>query len=213
VIIMEKYEYGNTDAPVVLIQPADEHMLGAIHKEIDLINDKAALEYLLVVFKVDDWNGDLSPWPAPAVFGKEGYDGRAEETLTEILNYCRDDNKTYLIGGYSLAGLFALWASTRTDVFKGVAAASPSVWFPGFDVYINDNRIKADRVYLSLGDKEEKTKNPVMATVGDRIRGTYELLKSEGINCTLEWNEGSHFKDATIRTARAFAWIINTLRE
>ena len=124
---MEKYEYGNTDAPVVLIQPADEHMLGAIHKEIDLINDKVALEYLLVVFKVDDWNGDLSPWPAPPVFGKEGFAGRAEETLTEILNYCRDDNKTYYIGGYSLAGLFALWASTRTDVFKGVAAASPSV--------------------------------------------------------------------------------------
>lgn len=210
---MEKYEYGNTDAPVVLIQPADEHMLGAIQKEIDLINDKAALEYLLVVFKVDDWNGDLSPWPAPPVFGKEGFDGRAEETLTEILNYCRDDNKTYYIGGYSLAGLFALWASTKADVFKGVAAASPSVWFPGFDVYIKDNRIKADHVYLSLGDKEEKTKNPVMATVGDRIRGTYELLKSEGIDCTLEWNEGSHFKDATLRTAGAFAWIINTLRE
>ena len=56
---MEKYEYGNTDAPVVLIQPADEHMLGAIQNEIDLINDKVALEYLLVVFKVDDWNGDL----------------------------------------------------------------------------------------------------------------------------------------------------------
>ena len=53
-------------------------MLGAIHKEIDLINDKAALEYLLVVFKVDDWNGDLSPWTAPAVFGKEGFEESAE---------------------------------------------------------------------------------------------------------------------------------------
>ena len=68
---------------------------------------------------------------------------------------------------------------------------------------------KADCVYLSLGDKEEKTKNKIMATVGDRIREQYELLRS--INCTLEWNEGNHFKEPDIRTAKAFAWCIERL--
>ena len=39
--------------------------------------------------------------------------------------------KLYL-GGYSLAGFFSLWAAYQTDRFAGVAAVSPSVWFPGW---------------------------------------------------------------------------------
>ena len=68
--------------------------------------------------------------------------------------------------------------------------------------------IKSRNIYLSLGDKEEKTRNPVMATVGDRIREAYTLLKDQGANCVLEWNEGNHFKDADRRTARAFSWVM-----
>ena len=68
---------------------------------------------------------------------------------------------------------------------------------------------KADCIYLSLGDREEKAKNKVMATVGQRIREQYELLKD--INCTLEWNNGNHFKEPDIRTAKAFAWCIDQL--
>ena len=126
------------------------------------------------------------------------------------MKICDEQNKTYIIGGYSLAGLFALWAAYQTDAFKGVAAASPSVWFPGFVEYMKENSIRADSVYLSLGDKEEKTRNPVMSTVGDRIRETYGLLKECGINTILEWNQGNHFKDADIRTARAFAWVLTS---
>ena len=40
-----------------------------------------------------------------------------------------------ILGGYSLAGLFALWAATQTNALYGVAAASPSVWFPGWPEY------------------------------------------------------------------------------
>ena len=57
----------------------------------------------------------------------------------------------------------------QTDVFKGVAAASPSMWFPGFSDYMKEQDIKAKTVYLSLGDKEEKTRNPVMTTVADKF--------------------------------------------
>ena len=125
-----------------------------------------------------------------------------------MLKYCTDRDKTYIIGGYSLAGLFALWAVYQTDVFKGAAAASPSVWFPGFVEYMRGNRILTGSVYLSLGDREEKTRNPVMAAVGERIREAYTLLKDRGINTTLEWNQGNHFWDADIRTAKAFAWVM-----
>ena len=72
------------------------------------------------------------------------------------------------------------------------------------------NAIMTGNVYLSLGDREEKVRNPVMATVGDRIRETYQMLKERGVNCILEWNNGNHFKDADIRTAKAFAWVMNS---
>ena len=112
------------------------------------------------------------------------------------------------IGGYSLAGLFALWAAYQTDIFEGVAAASPSIWFPGFVDYMKEHELKAKSVYLSLGDKEEKARNQTMAKVGDCIRWAHEYLQSLQVDVTLEWNQGNHFKDADLRTAKAFSWIL-----
>ena len=205
---MEILEFGNRDAQIVLIQPVDDHDLELIQNEITLIKENAAEDFRLIAFKVSDWNRDLSPWKAPAVFGREDFGEGGADTLAEILKFCEDRSKTYYIGGYSLAGLFALWAAYRTDVFRGVAAASPSMWFPGFDEYMKSGKIGSGHVYLSLGDREERTRNPVMATVGDRIRAAHALLKEQGVNCILEWNKGNHFKDADLRTAKAFSWVM-----
>ena len=205
--------WGNTDAPVVLIQMVDDHDSERIESEVAEIRRLTKADFCLHAIGVKDWNADLSPWPAPAVFGKAGFGNGAADTLAGVLKICRDQEKIFIIGGYSLAGLFALWAAYQTEVFQGVAAASPSVWFPGFVEKMRENRIQANAVYLSLGDREEKTRNPVMATVGDRIRETYELLKKQGINTTLEWNQGNHFKDADLRTAKAFAWVISQITE
>ncbi len=206
---MKTYEFGNTDSDIVLIQPVDDKDLEGIENEFKAIADSCDTGFCLIAFRIGDWNRDLSPWEAPAVFGKESFGSGASETLDELLELCGDKSRTYYIGGYSLAGLFALWAAYQTDVFKGAAAASPSVWFPGFAGYMKNNEIRTGTVYLSLGDREEKTRNPVMATAGDRIREAYALLKERGLNCVLEWNEGNHFKDADLRTARAFAWVLN----
>lgn len=200
--------YGNPDAKTVLIQMIDDHDHEGMESEVAEIRKLTDADFYLIAIKVQNWNADLSPWPAPAVFGKEGFGDGAADTLAEVLKYTNDRSKTYYIGGYSLAALFALWAAYQTDVFKGVAAASPSVWFPGFAEYMKDNLIHASSVYLSLGDKEEKARNPVMATVGDRIREACEILKRQGANTVLEWNQGNHFKDADIRTAKAFAWVM-----
>jgi predicted alpha/beta superfamily hydrolase len=158
--------------------------------------------------KIADWNRELSPWEAPPVFGKEGFGGGAEETLAEILPLCGEEGKRCFLGGYSLAGLFALWAVCRTERFEGAAAASPSVWFPGFTDYVKAHGIRCSRVYLSLGDREEKTRNPVMAAVGERIRELYAWLAAYGTDCVLEWNPGNHFREPELRTARAFAWLL-----
>ena len=74
---------------------------------------------------------------------------------------------------------------------------------------MSDRKIHTGAVYLSLGDREERTRNPVLSTVGDRIREAYELLRDTGTDCVLEWNRGNHFKEPDLRTAKAFAWLIN----
>lgn len=207
---MKTCEFGNAESNIILIQPVDDHDLEGIENEFAMITNSCNLSLRLIAVSINNWNNDLSPWEAPAVFGKENFGGDASRTLGELLKLCDDKGKKYYIGGYSLAGLFALWAAYQTDIFDGVAAASPSMWFPGFDDYMKKNEIKTDTVYLSIGDREEKARNPVMATVGDRIREAHSLLKERNVNCILEWNEGNHFKDADIRTAKAFAWVLNS---
>ena len=205
---MHVYRYGNAEADIVLIQLVGDHDISEIEDETVEIRKLTSMDFQLLAVKVDDWNKDLSPWKAPAVFGNEDFGNGAAQTLEEISLLCEDKNKTYYIGGYSLSGLFSLWSACQTDIFSGVAAASPSVWFPGFIDYIKEHGIKSRNVYLSLGNKEEKTKNPVMAKVGRCIREGYAWMKAERVNCMLEWNQGGHFKETMARTAKAFAWVM-----
>ena len=183
---------------------------------IEMLPEKDVALYALMI---DEWNHDLSPWEAPAVFGKEAFGDGAGKTLRFIQKNlfpiiqsrrAGEQNIKYYLGGYSLAGLFALWAGYQTQQFKGIAAASPSVWFPRWIEFIQEQKIKSPLVYLSLGDKEEKVKNPVMAKVGENIRSMERILqKSEQCReCVLEWNPGNHFKDIEKRMAKAFAWVI-----
>ena len=155
------------------------------------------------------------------MWGKESFGGNAAGTLRFLTEqaiptlkqqFALPENVRIILGGYSLAGLFALWASTQTALFSGVAAASPSVWFPGWMEFEQQHPIQAQRVYLSLGDKEEHTKNAVMAAVGDNIRTLHSRLTERGADCALEWNNGGHFKDADLRTARAFRWAMEDMR-
>ena len=206
---MTVYNYGNPDADIVLIQPVDSHVIPLLEKEVEEIKKLTEKDFYFVAYQVENWNKDLSPWCAQAVFGVEDFGGGADETLKYILKLCSDGNKKYIIGGYSLAALFAIWASYESDTFAGVAAASPSVWFEGFTDYIKERKINASAVYLSLGDKEERTKNAVMSKVGDCIRESYDLLTGQGIECALEWNKGGHFKEPAWRTAKGFAWVMN----
>ncbi|MBR2790408.1 MAG: hypothetical protein IKD70_07310 [Eggerthellaceae bacterium] len=208
---MDVLEFGDPEAATVLIQPVDDHDLSFLDNEVAAIRHLTARDFRLLAVKVDSWNADLSPWEAPAVFGNESFGGGAEATLEEVLELCADPAKLYCIGGYSLAGLFALWAAYRTDVFAGVAAASPSVWFPHFTAFMGANEPRCRAAYLSLGDREERTRNPVMTTVGDGIREAHTLLQARGVPCTLEWNPGNHFKDPDLRTAKGFAWLLEAL--
>ena len=206
--------YGRANAEYLLLQMTGEHELQSMDSEVAAIA-QSAHHFLFAAIPVESWNDALSPWEAPAVWGKQGFGGKAGDTLRFLTEqviptleqrYPLPKNVKIILGGYSLAGLFALWASTQTDLFYGIAAASPSVWFPGWMEFEQQHPMQAQHVYLSLGDKEERTKNTVMAAVGDGIRALHSRLTARGANCTLEWNSGGHFKDADLRTAKAFRW-------
>lgn len=199
------YEYGNKNSKNILIQAIGNHELNIIESEVQAIND-FSVDYHLLAVKVEDWNEELSPWEADAVFGDKGFGAGASDTLAEIIGLCTDKSRDYYIGGYSLAGLFALWSAYQTDVFQGVAAVSPSIWFTGFLDYMKANTIKTGNVYLSLGDKEAKTRNQIMSKVSGRIEEAYELLRNRQVDTVLEWNKGNHFAQPEVRMAKGFAW-------
>lgn len=201
----------------LLIQPVDESDAAGLAQQIEAIRERTDAPFALLAFAIENWNAELSPWQAPPVFGKNGFDSDAPKTLAFInerllpaarKRYELDEKIQVILGGYSLAAFFALWASYQQDTFGAVAAASPSVWFPGWMEYAETHGCLAKKVYLSLGDREEKAKNKVMATVGDCIRRQYRLLENAlgEENRILEWNEGNHFKDPALRCAKAFAW-------
>lgn len=207
----------NENSKFILIQFVDEHDLEVLESEYKMICDSVSVPFSLFAVKVQNWNDELSPWEAPAVFGNQNFGGGADETLRYITDelipkikndfHFRNEIK-FIIGGYSLAALFALWCGYNTDIFYGVAAASPSVWFNGWIEYAKVNDFRAEKVYLSLGDKEEKTRNQTMAAVGDNIKMQTEIFKEKDVPCVLEWNEGNHFKDSDLRTAKAFISIM-----
>ena len=145
---------------------------------------------------------------------KRGAYGEAEETLAyieDVLLPCirrAYGDMPCVLAGYSLGGLFALWAAYRTESFDGICAVSPSLWVRGWDAYAEGRVACADAVYLSLGDKEERARNVRMAAVGDCVRRQASRLTrqfTEG-KTVFEWNRGGHFDDEPGRMARGLAW-------
>ncbi|WP_251439943.1 alpha/beta hydrolase-fold protein [Veillonella intestinalis] len=213
--------YSGENPEFFLIQPVDEHDLEVLDKEVDMLTHEVGSHLLLVAIHIENWNEELSPWYAPAVFGNADFGNQATDTLDYIENvvipyvieaYQLKETIPAILGGYSLAGLFVLWSAYKSTRFSAIAAMSPSVWFPKWLDFVSNNVPLVNTIYLSLGDKEERTKNKVMATVGDCIRKQAQLLESQGIECTLVCNKGNHFQESDTRCAKGFCWCIESLK-
>ncbi len=205
---------GMAEEGFLLLQPGDEHDGSSFADQAEKVAELTGMPFTLCCMPVADWNRDLSPWEAPPVFGNEPFGCGAAATLAliekEILPAFR--YRECIIGGYSLAALFALWCVFETDSFQGAAAASPSVWFPGWTEYAAGRPCHALAASLSLGDKEMKTRNPVMRRVGDCMEETMTILgRVPGMRSEFEWNSGNHFRDADLRTAKVFAGCMKLL--
>ena len=212
--------YLNEDTEYILIQPVDENDISVLDNEVKHIEENTDRNFSLVAFKIEDWNSELTPWEMPLLRGKGNFGDGATRTLEFIkndlipaLSECINTGNNgikYILGGYSLAGLFSLWSGYQTDIFEGIAAVSPSVWYKKWIEYVEAEKPLSEKIYLSLGDTEEKTKHQILSKIGENIRKQHEILeKSENVKTVLEWNEGNHFKNPDIRTAKGFLWVMN----
>lgn len=175
--------------------------------------------YSLLSVTRSEWNKDLAPWKASAVFkGEADFEGGADEYLNmltgeiipeTIKEHDLKPSDTY-IAGYSMAGLFALYSLYKTDVFDGAASCSGSLWFPGFKEFTfdNDPAVSPSKIYMSLGDREANTKNKVMATVEDNTKAIAGRFNDLGFDVLFEMNQGGHFTDPALRTAKGIAYLL-----
>lgn len=209
------YKSPDTNAPLIVFNTFDgdgEDVYQALQ------NMGCTFLNLLVVGNID-WNHDMSPWYMPSIYSKEKtFSGGADEYLKLLIEEILPKTKELIegepkftgIAGYSLAGLFAVYATYKTDVFDRVASMSGSLWFSNFIEYCKRNEYKRlpDKIYFSLGDKEANTRNPVLKTVQDKTIELSEYFKSLGTDVIFELNPGNHFTDVILRSARGIKAIL-----
>lgn len=153
----------------------------------------------LLAITGEGWNRDLSPWAAPAVFQKGGdFSGGAARHLSflreKVIPVTEEKLGLHVtrrgLMGYSLAGLFALYAMYQTNLFTDIASVSGSLWYDGFVEYMRGEELKCRPEKVESCTAEAK-----------------EYLCSIGINCVFEKNPGNHFYQETERMQKAFRWL------
>lgn len=210
--------FAENKAEYLLIHPTGQHELDGLEAEYEMLKVGTDKRIALISLEVKSWNDELSPWKAKQAFGDAVFGDGAEATLHFITNelipslkeYQNSDTKI-LLGGYSLAGIFSLWSAYQTELFSAVAACSPSVWIDGWTAFIQNHTPKSQNIYLSIGSKEHKTRNPMLRNGKKHIEKQYEILHNSGITTTLEINSGNHFQENTERLVKGFLWCIKQI--
>jgi predicted alpha/beta superfamily hydrolase len=164
-----------------------------------------------------NWDHDMAPWYYPPLTKKDtSCTGRADQYLEALLDrilteaLARTDGEPEYLGlaGYSLAGLFALYAMYRTDRFSRVCSMSGSLWFPDFREFALSQLLagRPDRLYLSIGSREARSRIRMLQSVQDNTEFLADFYQRQGI--LYELNPGNHYQDADLRCAKGIAWIL-----
>jgi len=173
----------------------------------------------LLDLEVEDFDGCFSPWKAKNPWaGQPDFGGKADLFLKELFEedipeaarrLPHAEKLPLLFSGYSLAGLFTLYATTRSADIPLASCVSPSFWYEGFLPYLKENPpLLLSKAYFSIGKKEYRSKNPVFASAKDRIREVQGILTSQEIVTTFEENEGNHFVDEPLRLFKGISWLL-----
>lgn len=176
--------------------------------------------FTLVAISDLAWNHDMAPWDSPPAFkNAEPCTGGADDyllLLTEEIIPTAEKEISGIprwrgIAGYSLVGLFALYAIYQTGLFSRAGSISSSLWFPGMKEYIfsHEPKHQPDCIYFSLGDKESKTRNPVLRSVRQNTEEIHAFYQSKGIDTVFQLNPGNHYNHAVERTAAGICWLLH----
>ncbi|MBB5183442.1 alpha/beta hydrolase [Catenisphaera adipataccumulans] len=209
------YPCAQADRPVIYLNEFQGDGQGVYER----LKKDGDLPCSLIVICSDDWNRDMSPWEIPPVMKNDApYTGGADAYIRFLFDQVMQAAEQYVPGhacwrglaGYSLAGLFAVYSLYRVDVFDRIASVSGSLWYPGFQEYVqtHDRKGEPEAVYFSLGDTEKKTRNPYMKTVQDCTQAIYEEFKKQKIHTTFELNPGNHFQDPDGRLVKGIQWLL-----
>ena len=137
--------------------------------------------FTLVAISDLDWNHDMVPWNSPPAFkNAEPCTGGADDYLRLL-----------------------------TEEIMG--SMSGSLWFPRMKDYIFSYEPKRwpDCMYFSLGDKESKTRNPVLRNVRQNTEEIQAFYQDKGIDTVFQLNSGNHYDHATERTAAGLCWLLS----
>ena len=176
--------------------------------------------FTLVAISDLDWNHDMVPWDSPpALKNAEPCTGGADDYLRLLAEEIIPTAEKEITGvpswrgiaGYSLAGLFALYAIYQTDLFSRIGSMSGSLWFPSMKEYIFSHEPKQwpDCMYFSLGYKESKTRNPILRSVRQNTEDLQSFFQDKGIDTVFQLNPGNHYNHAVDRTAAGLCWLLS----
>lgn len=163
----------------------------------------------LVMIYPYDWNYCMTPWKYHDK--NMGKTGGGEEFLSWFISEIYDEkHQRQYIGGYSLGGLFALFAACEKELFDGVMSVSGSLWYPGALEYFSEKSIgkRIGKIYMSLGDKESLTKNAEREKVGFNTEKLAEVF-GRTKEVFFEYNRGGHFTDISERIVKSILTEIN----
>lgn len=176
-------------------------------------------DFILAAIRPRCWNDDLTPWECPGLFADDApFAGKAAEQLRllegEVIPRVEGDAprkpEQRVLAGYSLAGLFATWATFNSAAFGRVASASGSLWYPDFTDYAQATEFacKPTCAYFSLGSKEARTPSRLLRNVAQGTRDIVELFEARSVPTVFEQNPGNHFKEPALRMAKGIAWAL-----
>lgn len=178
-------------------------------------------EFCLAAISNLNWNDDLTPWNCPPLYdGDQACNGKADRYLNEldekILPETRQllmengQNVSYnILAGYSLGGLFALYAGFNSHQFSKLATASASLWYPDLLEYVYKHKLNdnIECIYFSLGNLESKTDVEMLTSVEENTILIEEYLK-QYVKTIYEENDGDHYTNPTLRMAKAIKWTL-----
>lgn len=211
------YEQSNLRYPVVYACGERQDEAASILGKLEPQFRKGLSPFLFVGIHAE-WERDLTPWPAPAVFRESpDFTGDAKAYWQEFTEYIKpfvdqdfrtlSDPPHTAVCGYSLGGLAALYALYLHSEIGLAASISGSLWYENWISFMEKNlpTYPNARIYLSLGRNEEKSRHPMMRKIGDCTRTAQTLLSSQlNRDIPLIWHNGGHYTQIAQRKEQAF---------